>query len=203
MEMKLRIVLEFMEAEGKKSLWTSLSGIGSMAITQIGLQDFEVLKQFSAGAYSRIYLVRKIKTGDLFAMKVMKKDDLMRKNVIDSVLLEKDILNQSHNKNIVKLYYAFQDAENLYLVMEYCPGGDLAGLLLHVGRLEEHVAKVYAAEIITALQYIHQTKCVHRDLKPDNVLIDRKGHLVLTDFGLSTVGSLSSRKSSNSKVWPA
>ncbi|KAL7713009.1 non-specific serine/threonine protein kinase [Entamoeba marina] len=180
MKAKILVLNEFKEQQGKKSLWTSLSSVHQIKSTTVGLSDFDILKVFSAGAYS-----------DLYAMKVMKKSDLIRKNVVDSVLIEKNILNLSHNKNVVKLYYAFQDTDNLYLVMEFCPGGDLAGLLTNIGRLDEHVAKIYAAEIILALEYIHMAKCVHRDLKPDNVLIDRRGHLLLTDFGLSTIGSLS------------
>ena len=196
----LKLLTDFSTTKANKNLWGYISVLSSssskQAISQyqnnsVSLSDFHIIKKFSAGAYSRIYLVQKKSTGDIYAMKVMKKDDMVRKNVVESVLVEKNFLSKAHNISVVKLYYAFQDETNLYLVMEYCPGGDLATLLENVGCLNEYVAKVYSAEILISLHYIHALGCVHKDIKPDNILINKNGHLVLTDFGLSQYGMVS------------
>ncbi|EKE41510.1 hypothetical protein ENUP19_0297G0025 [Entamoeba nuttalli] len=195
------LLKEYAESKGSKNLWSFISVLSSKGNKQellqlstgtaVSVTDFDIIKKFSAGAYSRIYLVKKKSTGDVYAMKVMKKDDMIRKNVVDSVLVEKNFLSKAHNISVVKLYYAFQDDINLYLVMEYCPGGDLATLLEHIGSFNEYVAHVYSAEILLSLHYIHALGCVHKDIKPDNILINRNGHLVLTDFGLSSYGLVS------------
>ncbi|KAL7714799.1 non-specific serine/threonine protein kinase [Entamoeba marina] len=191
---------EFRDQTECKNLWSFISvlahkGKQNMLLnapsSTATLDDFDIIKKFSAGAYSRIYLVKKKSTGDVYAMKVMKKEDMIRKNVVDSVLVEKNFLAKAHNISVVKLFYAFQDDTNLYLVMEYCSGGDLATLLEHVGCLDEHAAKIYSAEICLSLHYIHNIGCIHKDVKPDNILINKFGHLVLTDFGLSSYGWVS------------
>eukprot|EP00762_Andalucia_godoyi_P001927 ANDGO_05948.mRNA.1 putative serine/threonine-protein kinase DDB_G0272282 len=153
-------------------------------------QDFEFLKPISRGAYGRVFLARKKKTGDLYAIKVLAKEEVIRKNLVHRVKEERRILSifaRSHDW-VVKLFYAFQGKLNLYLVMEYCPGGDLFSLLQRFGVFDESMTKQYAAELVLALEELHARGIVHRDLKPDNVLLDRKGHLKLSDFGLSTIG---------------
>ncbi|ELP85563.1 serine/threonine protein kinase, partial [Entamoeba invadens IP1] len=147
-----KLLREYVEGNAK-NMWSFISVIPNKSAKEVQqkigyntatVEDFDVVKKFSAGAYSRIYLVKKKSTGDYYAMKVMKKDDMVRKNVVDSVLVEKDFLSKAHNNSVVKLYWAFQDDTNLYLILEYCPGGDLATLLEHIGTLDEHVAKVYS-----------------------------------------------------------
>ncbi len=91
---------------------------------------------------------------------------------------------------MVKLFFTFQSSEFLYLVMEYLPGGDCASLCKVLGGLSEEWARQYIAEVVIGLQHLHSKGVVHRDLKPDNLLIDQKGHLKLTDFGLSKIGLL-------------
>lgn len=172
----------------------SLDSISSSSASSVwgavSIDDFEVLKPISRGAYGRVYLARKKATGDLYAIKVMRKSDLMRKNMVQSARNERNILAMANNPFVVRFFYSFASKENLYIVMEYAPGGDLASLLSALGALEEDTARQYASEIALALEYCHAQGIIHRDLKPNNVLISTDGHVKLTDFGLSSFGVL-------------
>ncbi|KAL6009691.1 hypothetical protein ACLOJK_000120 [Asimina triloba] len=165
---------------------------------RISIEDFEIIKPISRGAFGRVFLARKRITGDLFAIKhqsgilqndkpqqVLKKADMIRKNAVDSILAERNILITVRNPFVVS-------RENLYLVMEYLNGGDLYSLLRNLGCLDEDMARVYLAEVVLALEYLHSLNIIHRDLKPDNLLIAKNGHIKLTDFGLSRVGLIGS-----------
>ncbi|PNH05649.1 putative serine/threonine-protein kinase [Tetrabaena socialis] len=154
----------------------------------MSIEEFEILKPISRGAFGRVYLARKLATGDLFAIKVMKKRDLIRKNMVESVTNERNILAMAQNPFVVRFYYSFTSRENLYIVMEYINGGDCYSLLRKFGALDEEVARQYVAETVLALEYCHAQGIIHRDLKPDNLLINGQGHVKLTDFGLSCVG---------------
>ncbi|XP_023898556.2 probable serine/threonine protein kinase IREH1 isoform X1 [Quercus suber] len=156
------------------------------------IDDFEIIKPISRGAFGRVFLAKKRTTGDLFAIKVLKKADMIRKNAVESILAERDILISVRNRFVVRFFYSFTCRENLYLVMEYLNGGDLYSLLRNLGCLDEDVARVYIAEVVLALEYLHSLRVVHRDLKPDNLLIAHDGHIKLTDFGLSKVGLINS-----------
>ncbi|KAI5562081.1 hypothetical protein BDE02_15G031400 [Populus trichocarpa] len=156
------------------------------------IDDFVIIKPISRGAFGRVFLAKKRTTGDLFAIKVLKKADMIRKNAVESILAERDILISVRNPFVVRFFYSFTCRENLYLVMEYLNGGDLYSLLRNLGCLDEDVARVYIAEVVLALEYLHSLHVVHRDLKPDNLLIAHDGHIKLTDFGLSKVGLINS-----------
>ncbi|XWS25738.1 hypothetical protein CRYUN_Cryun27aG0093300 [Craigia yunnanensis] len=152
------------------------------------IDDFEIIKPISRGAFGKVFLARKRITGDLFAIKVLKKLDMIRKNDIERILSERNILIAVRNPFVVRFFYSFTCRDNLYLVMEYLNGGDLYSLLRKVECLEEEVARTYIAELVLALEYLHSLGIVHRDLKPDNILIAHDGHIKLTDFGLSKIG---------------
>eukprot|EP01102_Stenamoeba_stenopodia_P019851 TRINITY_DN7584_c0_g1_i2.p1 TRINITY_DN7584_c0_g1~~TRINITY_DN7584_c0_g1_i2.p1 ORF type:complete len:1360 (+),score=248.69 TRINITY_DN7584_c0_g1_i2:678-4757(+) len=152
------------------------------------IKDFEIIKPISRGAFGRVWLARKRKTGDLYAMKVLKKKDMVKKNMVEAVIAERNILATVNNPFVVRLYYAFQSKSHLYLVMEYLVGGDCASLLEHIYSFPERMSKLYIAETVLALEYLHSIGIVHRDLKPDNMLINAEGHIKLTDFGLSRIG---------------
>lgn len=156
------------------------------------IDDFEILKPISRGAFGRVFLAKKRTTGDLFAIKVLRKADMIRKNAVESILAERDILISVRNPFVVRFFYSFTCRDNLYLVMEYLNGGDLYSLLRNLGCLDEDMARVYIAEVVLALEYLHSLHVVHRDLKPDNLLIAHDGHIKLTDFGLSKVGLINS-----------
>ncbi|KAK6262182.1 hypothetical protein QUC31_007998 [Theobroma cacao] len=156
------------------------------------IEDFEIMKPVSRGAFGRVFLARKRATGDLFAIKVLKKADMIRKNAVESILAERNILISVRNPFVVRFFYSFTCRENLYLVMEYLNGGDLFSLLRNLGCLDEDMGRVYIAEVVLALEYLHSLNVIHRDLKPDNLLIGQDGHVKLTDFGLSKVGLINS-----------
>lgn len=152
------------------------------------IDDFDIVKPISKGAYGRVFLVRKRTTGDLYAMKVIRKADTAHKSQQKNIIMERDILHNVQNPFVVRLFYTFQNKDYLFWVMEYIQGGDVYSLLRSLHSLDEEMARIYAAEVVLALEYCHSKGIVHRDLKPDNLLINIDGHLKLTDFGLSRYG---------------
>ncbi|XP_042473578.1 probable serine/threonine protein kinase IRE isoform X2 [Zingiber officinale] len=166
--------------------------LGSKIKDRTSIEDFEIIKPISRGAFGRVFLARKRITGDIFAIKVLKKSDMIRKNAVESILAERDILISARNPFVVRFFYSFTCRENLYLVMEYLNGGDLYSLLRNLHCLDDDMARTYMAELVLALEYLHSMNVIHRDLKPDNLLIARNGHIKLTDFGLSKVGLINS-----------
>ncbi|XP_009467344.1 PREDICTED: serine/threonine-protein kinase greatwall [Nipponia nippon] len=149
------------------------------------IEEFTIVKPISRGAFGKVYLGRK--AGRLYAVKVMKKADMINKNMVHQVQAERDALALSKSPFIVHLYYSLQSANNIYLVMEYLIGGDVKSLLHIYGYFDEEMAIKYISEAALALDYLHRHGIIHRDLKPDNMLISNQGHIKLTDFGLSRV----------------
>lgn len=127
-------------------------------------------------------------SGTLYAMKVLKKDYIVRKNQVEHTKTERSVLSYVDHPYIVGLKMAFQTTDKLFFVLDYCAGGELFFHLGKVGRFDESRSKFYAAQIILALEYVHKMGVIYRDLKPENVLLDAKGNIRLTDFGLSKEG---------------
>ena len=152
---------------------------------KITIFDFEPLKIIGKGAFGEVRVCRYIPNGSIVAIKKMKKEEMHKKNQVLHVRAERDVLSEAKNEWIVDLKFSFQDQNYLYLGMEFLPGGDLMSLLMARDILPEQEAKFYAAEIVLAIESVHKLDCIHRDLKPDNVLIDADGHIKLSDFGLS------------------
>lgn len=159
------------------------------------IKDFEIIKPISKGAFGSVYLSKKKSTGEYFAIKVLKKADMVAKNQVTNVKAERAIMMwQGESEFVAKLYWTFSSKDYLYLVMEYLNGGDCASLIKVLGGLPEEWAKKYLGEVILGVEHLHDRGVIHRDLKPDNLLIDQKGHLKLTDFGLSRMGLIGRQK---------
>ncbi|XP_058725160.1 uncharacterized protein LOC131596511 [Vicia villosa] len=151
---------------------------------KIGIDDFEQLTVIGKGAFGEVRLCRGKSTGEIFAMKKLKKSEMLSRGQVEHVRSERNLLAEVDSRCIVKLHYSFQDSDFLYLIMEYLPGGDIMTLLMREDILSENVARFYIAESILAIHSIHQHNYVHRDIKPDNLILDKNGHLKLSDFGL-------------------
>ena len=149
------------------------------------IYQFDSLAIIGRGAFGEVRICKDKETGEILAVKKMKKTEMHKKNQVLHVKAEQEVLAKSNSEWIVELKYSFQDHDYLYLVMEFLPGGDLMSLLMSNDILPEEQAKLYAAEMVLAIEDIHKLKCIHRDIKPDNVLIGADGHIKLSDFGLS------------------
>jgi serine/threonine protein kinase len=153
-------------------------------------EDFEPLRCLGKGAFGTVHLVKQHATGRLYAQKQFRKASLtVHKRLVEQTKTERVIL-ESVNRHpfVVKLFYAFQDHERLYLILEYAQGGELFHHLELERMFTEEVAAFYMAEIVLALEHLHHNvRVIYRDLKPENCLLDSEGHLLLTDFGLSKV----------------
>eukprot|EP00076_Gallus_gallus_P007742 XP_004934461.1 citron Rho-interacting kinase isoform X4 [Gallus gallus] len=158
--------------------------IAELRELQPSVKDFDVKSVVGCGHFADVKVVREKVTGDVYAMKVMSKESLLAQEHVSFFEEERSILSQSTSPWIPQLQYAFQDKKNLYLVMEYQPGGDLLSLLnRYEDQLDESMVQFYLAELVLAIHSVHQMGYVHRDIKPENVLIDRTGHIKLVDFG--------------------
>jgi citron Rho-interacting kinase len=156
--------------------------------------DFELVRTIGRGHFGEVHVVRDKHSSDVYAMKTLRKVDMLAQENTAFFEEERDIMAKSHNPWITALHYGFQDNEFLYLVMDYHPGGDLLTLLSkHDDIFEEKMAQFYLSEMVEAIDSLHSFGYVHRDIKPDNVLISSSGHIKLADFGSSARLSPGSR----------
>lgn len=156
--------------------------VQKLAASRMKVSDFRQLKVIGRGAFGEVHLVRHMKTNNVHAMKMLNKDDMIKR--ADSAFFweERDIMAHANSEWIVKLLYAFQDQRHLYMVMEYMPGGDLVNLMTSY-EVSEKWTRFYTAELVEALAALHSMGYIHRDVKPDNMLISHSGHIKLADFG--------------------
>lgn len=152
---------------------------------KLTVEDFEMLKVLGKGSFGKVFLVRLVQTGEIFAMKVLKKSEVRRRRQVEHTKTERRIMGGVENPFIVTLRYAFQTSDRLYMVTDYCRGGELFFHLKKFRTFPENMVQFFAAELVAALSALHELDIVYRDLKPENVLLDETGHVRVTDFGLS------------------
>ncbi|RMZ86626.1 hypothetical protein DV736_g6149, partial [Chaetothyriales sp. CBS 134916] len=152
-------------------------------------QNFTTIKVIGKGAFGEVKLVQRKSDGNIYALKSLIKSEMFKKDQLAHVRAERDILADSKdNPWLVKLHASFQDSAFLYMLMEFLPGGDLMTMLIKYEIFSEDITRFYMAEIVMAIEAVHKLGFLHRDVKPDNILLDKGGHIKLTDFGLSTGG---------------
>lgn len=157
---------------------------------KLSVDDFEIIKLIGRGGFGEVNICSYKGNNKIYAMKKITFERLKYKNGLLHVQTEKDILSLNNdNIWITQLRYSFIDNKHLYLIMDYCPGGDLMNYLIQRDLLEESEARFYIAEIVLCVDNLHKMNCIHRDLKPDNILIGEDGHLKLSDFGLSFISN--------------
>merc|ERR1719373_30196 len=130
----------------------------------------------------------KSKEGQIYAMKMLRKENVIKRNQEEHTKTERRVLEAVSHPFIVTLHYAFQTPKKLYMVMEFCPGGELFYHLSRTGRFSQNRAMFYTSEVTSAIAYLHSLRIIYRDLKPENLLLDVDGHCKVTDFGLSKEG---------------
>ncbi|KAJ0047506.1 hypothetical protein Pint_15349 [Pistacia integerrima] len=203
--------LQIQELENESLEIASESESEIISEKKIGPGDFEILRVVGQGAFGKVFQVRKkvdrddINGGDsdgdgdgdgIYAMKVMRKETIIKKNHVDYMKAERDILTKVMHPFIVQLRYSFQTKSKLYLILDFINGGHLFFHLYRQGIFSEDQARIYTAEIVCAVAHLHKCGIVHRDLKPENILMDVDGHVMLTDFGLAKEIDESSRSNS-------
>ncbi|NXM16835.1 LATS2 kinase, partial [Ploceus nigricollis] len=185
-EMAKAGLCEAEQEQMRKILYQKESNYNRLKRAKMDKSMFVKIKTLGIGAFGEVCLACKVDTHALYAMKTLRKKDVLNRNQVAHVKAERDILAEADNEWVVKLYYSFQDKDNLYFVMDYIPGGDMMSLLIRMEVFPERLARFYIAELTLAIESVHKMGFIHRDIKPDNILIDLDGHIKLTDFGLCT-----------------
>ena len=163
----------------------SLDGLARLQRGEVGVDDFELLKVLGKGSFGKVFLVRMLLTGSVYAMKVLKKSEVVRRRQVAHTKAERRIMGGIDHPFIVALRFAFQTSDKLYMVTDFVRGGELFFHLKKARVFPEPLVRFFGAELVCALGHLHSLDIVYRDLKPENVLLDADGHIHITDFGLS------------------
>ncbi len=159
--------------------------VARLAEGAVGVDDFELLRVLGKGSFGKVFLVRLLATGGVYAMKVLKKSEVVRRRQVEHTRAERRIMGGIEHPFVVALRFAFQSTDKLYMVTDFCSGGELFFHLKRFRTFPEAMVRFFAAELVSALSHLHSINIVYRDLKPENVLLDAEGHVHITDFGLS------------------
>jgi len=149
------------------------------------LDDFVIMQTLGTGSFGRVHLVKHKESGKYYAMKVLVKRQIIESKQVEHTINEKRILETLDHPYMVNLIGSFKDNRNLYIVLEYVCGGELFSYLRQCKRLPNHVARFYAAQVVLAFEHLHSKDIIYRDLKPENLLIDKNGNIKITDFGFA------------------
>ena len=152
---------------------------------QISKKDYELSHVVGKGGFGKVWKVQSKRTRKMYAMKDMMKSKIIVKKSVHSVMNERHLLTGIDNQFIVNMQCAFQDKENLYLVMDYLPGGDLRYHIGRMRRFNELQTKFFTGCLLLALYDLHQNNIIHRDIKPENLVLDRRGYMRVTDLGIA------------------
>lgn len=164
-----------------------IGGIGGGSGDKKSRDDFTFERILGEGSYSTVFLASEKTTKKKYALKVLDKRHIIREKKVQHVSREKEILTLLNHPFFVKLYFTFQDIDNLYFGLSFAEQGELLDYIRKVGSFDEHSTQFYSAEIILALEYLHTRGVIHRDLKPENILLDKDGHIKITDFGTARI----------------
>lgn len=182
------------ETENERKEWVDALRIakdyanGAAGNEKVGVEDFDLLNLVGKGSFGKVMQVRKKDNGKIYAMKVLDKKHILDHNEVEHTLAEKHILQKLHHPFLVNLNYSFQTEDKLYFILDYVNGGELFFHLQKEKKFTEDRVRFYAAEILLAIEHLHQNGIIYRDLKPENILITSEGHITLTDFGLCKEG---------------
>ena len=152
---------------------------------QFKIDDLDTLKVIGTGTFAKVCLCRTKETKKYYAMKILAMRDVIKLKQVDHVKNEKNILSHVQHPFIISLLWSHKDERNLYMLFPYICGGELFSYLRSAKKFSSRTALFYTAEIVSALDYLHSLSIIYRDLKPENLLLDKEGHLIITDFGFA------------------
>ncbi|KRX28218.1 RAC-beta serine/threonine-protein kinase [Trichinella nelsoni] len=175
---------EPMHESGLPTQLEQLMKIADPSPRKVSLDDFILLKVLGKGTFGRVILAREKQTDQLFAIKILKKEVIIAKDEVAHTLTENRVLQKTKHPFLTSLKYSFQTSDRLCFVMEYACGGELFFHLQREKLFTEERTRFYGAEIVSALAYLHENNIVYRDIKLENLLLDREGHIKIADFGL-------------------